>query len=754
MSSCLISTRSWAQVIGRIYSNENGEPVTMANVTLLSANNVDVIGNAVSDSTGGFSVGKANQGGVLHITCIGYKPYVIQVKANDHLQHISLLRDSLYLNEVIVRAKTFQYLRNGLLIKISGSPLEKLGFASDVLKHLPMISAKNNDYEVIGKGKPLIYINDRLVRDNDELNQLSSSDIRQVKIISNPGAEYDASVRSVIRIITKKPAGEGLGGMADGYVSQERKFSHGAGTSLNYHKGGMEVFASLRYSRDVHTADQRDHTLNGRWSIDDNMKQHSRNLNLNTTLGADYQKEKVSAGIMYKFTRMPSSHFEELENLNAYQNDLLANALYVVDARAKTLSTHYVNAYLNYNINKTTQLKFDMDYYHGNNTTNQSLLDDDGSLNTNNKSFNNLVAGRLTVNTFLWGGEAKAGGEFSYTDDNNNYRVLDATINNSLGSTLSEARQNLMAGFFDYSHSIGEHFQTDFGARYEYINFNYYIDKVKSAESSKIYSGLYPSASLSYSTGDINLTFAYKYLTERPGYYVLRSAVAMNNPYEYESGNPKLQPVRNNNFDLSFSWKDLEISADYDMGKDGVIFAIDHYDNNDSITFFQSRNISSYREISLTLTYAPTLFRIWKPNLTVYVDKNFLTYNSVKYNHPCCFVEFNNMIELPYSYILGLDMNCNTSGNSDVDIVRLAPNFNASAYCIKSFMKDRWRLKMEVSNILNSSREKWSLTSNHISINKWNNGDRRMFKLSLSYRFNRNKSKYKGEAASDEIKRL
>jgi hypothetical protein len=660
----------------------------MANVTLLSANNVDVIGNAVSDSTGSFSVGKANQGGVLHITCIGYKPYVIQVKANDHLQHISLLRDSLYLNEVIVRGKTFQYLRNGLLIKISGNPLEKLGFASDVLKHLPMISAKNNDYEVIGKGKPLIYINDRLVRDNDELNQLSSSDIRQVKIISNPGAEYDASVRSVIRIITKKPAGEGLGGMADGYVSQERKFSHGAGTSLNYHKGGMEVFASLRYSRDVHTADQRDHTLNGRWSIDDNMKQHSRNLNLNTTLGADYQKEKVSAGIMYKFTRMPSSHFEELENLNAYQNDLLANALYVVDARAKTLSTHYVNAYLNYNINKTTQLKFDMDYYHGNNTTNQSLLDDDGSLNTNNKSFNNLVAGRLTVNTFLWGGEAKAGGEFSYTDDNNNYRVLDATINNSLGSTLSEARQNLMAGFFDYSHSIGEHFQTDFGARYEYINFNYYIDKVKSAESSKIYSGLYPSASLSYSTGDINLTFAYKYLTERPGYY------------------------------------------------------------------FQSRNISSYREISLTLTYAPTLFRIWKPNLTVYVDKNFLTYNSVKYNHPCCFVEFNNMIELPYSYILGLDMNCNTSGNSDVDIVRLAPNFNASAYCIKSFMKDRWRLKMEVSNILNSSREKWSLTSNHISINKWNNGDRRMFKLSLSYRFNRNKSKYKGEAASDEIKRL
>jgi len=36
--------------------------------------------------------------------------------------------------------------------------------------------------------------------DNGELAQLNSSDIKQVKIITNPGAEYAATVNAVIKI--------------------------------------------------------------------------------------------------------------------------------------------------------------------------------------------------------------------------------------------------------------------------------------------------------------------------------------------------------------------------------------------------------------------------------------------------------------------------------------------------------------------------------------------------------------------------
>ncbi|MGN0061305.1 MAG: hypothetical protein ACI382_02955, partial [Alloprevotella sp.] len=62
---------------------------------------------------------------------------------------------------------------------------------------------------VSGKGTPLVYINHRLVRDAKELNRLKSREIKSVEVITSPGAKYDASASSVIRINTTKKVGEG-----------------------------------------------------------------------------------------------------------------------------------------------------------------------------------------------------------------------------------------------------------------------------------------------------------------------------------------------------------------------------------------------------------------------------------------------------------------------------------------------------------------------------------------------------------------
>lgn len=48
---------------------------------------------------------------------------------------------------------------------------------------------------------PIIYVNGRLLRDLSELDQLKSEDIKNVELITSPGARYDASVKAVIRKI-------------------------------------------------------------------------------------------------------------------------------------------------------------------------------------------------------------------------------------------------------------------------------------------------------------------------------------------------------------------------------------------------------------------------------------------------------------------------------------------------------------------------------------------------------------------------
>ena len=60
----------------------------------------------------------------------------------------------------------------------------------------------NGDGTVVGRGKPEIYINNKKVRDDSELDRLRADEILLAEIITNPGVEYGAEVKSVIRIKT------------------------------------------------------------------------------------------------------------------------------------------------------------------------------------------------------------------------------------------------------------------------------------------------------------------------------------------------------------------------------------------------------------------------------------------------------------------------------------------------------------------------------------------------------------------------
>ena len=101
---------------------------------------------------------------------------------------------------------------------------------------------------MFGKGEPLIYINNRLVRDNSELERLSSKDISKVELIQNPGAEYDATVKAVLKIRTVRHAGEGLGVNVRSNVSQSHKTSNTDQLNLNYRKNGLDLFGMVNYS--------------------------------------------------------------------------------------------------------------------------------------------------------------------------------------------------------------------------------------------------------------------------------------------------------------------------------------------------------------------------------------------------------------------------------------------------------------------------------------------------------------------------
>ena len=99
---------------------------------------------------------------------------------------------------------------NAMITRIEGTPLAQSGTLGEMLVKVPGMTGTEEAPEVLGKGAPLIYINGRLLRDDSELKRLRSEDIRDVEVINNPGAQYDATVRAVVRIRTRRQQGEGL----------------------------------------------------------------------------------------------------------------------------------------------------------------------------------------------------------------------------------------------------------------------------------------------------------------------------------------------------------------------------------------------------------------------------------------------------------------------------------------------------------------------------------------------------------------
>ena len=194
-----------------VVKDDSGNPVEFANVALLSLNDSILIAGSVTDMTGKFAILGNDSPVFLRITAMGFEDRIINNPSAD-VGDIILSPASYMLGEVVVKgSRPMTKLKSdGVQIAIAGSHLANTGTALEVLGKMPFVIKSGAGIEVIGKGTPLIYINGRQVRDMSELDQLASSQIKSVDIVTNPGASYASTVNSVIRITTVAPVGEGF----------------------------------------------------------------------------------------------------------------------------------------------------------------------------------------------------------------------------------------------------------------------------------------------------------------------------------------------------------------------------------------------------------------------------------------------------------------------------------------------------------------------------------------------------------------
>ena len=221
------------------------------------------------------------------------------------------------LDETVITARRPQYrLKQGgtLETDVRHSLLARLETAADVLARLPGVRGSAEEgFTVFSKGTPLIYIDNRRLQDVTELLRLNAADIDRVELVTNPGPEYDAEVKAVIRIRTIRGRDDGWGGNARLALTQNRRPGHAEQVGVNYQRGGLSVQASAygnlsqeRMGRDarylIAPADGEGQTRDVRDSFDRRLKGHS----LAASGSVDYAfNPRHSVGASYQFGRTP-----------------------------------------------------------------------------------------------------------------------------------------------------------------------------------------------------------------------------------------------------------------------------------------------------------------------------------------------------------------------------------------------------------------------------------------------------------------
>ena len=287
--------------------DEQGHPVAYANVAVLNPADSLLLSGGVSNESGYFAVPIEQEKVLVRITYVGYKT-LYRLCEKPEVGTVRMRPDNYTIKGVVVQGERpkVQMQGNSLVMNVEGTVMERLGTAEDVLSRVPTISKNGEGYEILGKGAPVIYVNNRKLTDLNELRNILSDNIRNIEVVQNPGARYDASVNAVIIIRTKRVQGEGIGVELTSWSRKGRGYVNNERINLTYRKGGLELFANLfgAYNKRVEKGNYEQAAFaDTLWSVTNRNESTARNPYLEGRGGFNYQlNDSNSFGGFYQHT--------------------------------------------------------------------------------------------------------------------------------------------------------------------------------------------------------------------------------------------------------------------------------------------------------------------------------------------------------------------------------------------------------------------------------------------------------------------
>lgn len=741
--------------------DENNLPLPYANVTLLNPADSTMVGGGVTNESGRFVIPNDHGKVIARITYVGYKPTYL-VCSRDNVGTIKMQLDNFTLDGVTVKGskRLTRATDRGLLANVQGTVLEQFGSVTEMLSHLPLMMG---DGTIAGHGKPEIYINNKKLRDASELDRYRADEILSAEIITNPGPEYGQDVKSVIRLKTIKKQGEGLSGNVALTYRKANKSSGWASFSLNYRlKSGMDFFVreSLRRGTSYfYNGGKEELVASDTWNYERARRAYSQFRFNSTDIGWNWDIcEKHSLGLTYTF----DSDIGNVNTTDEQDERVWRNTELIEDGHTTTITTrkprpdHSVNAYY---IGEFGKWKFDFsaDYYSG--TTSSQMMssaDDQIVATSTSRIKNHLVAEKLTVTAPVPTGELTFGEEVTNVNRHSDFKQSGFSADNR-----THQQTSTWSLYANYSAQV-KNFSFDAGLRWQNELTHYDVNGKRMKEMSPDYHVFIPQLSVSYQDGDWRHTLSYQVYRFNPPYDILRSSISYRGKYYYETGNPFLQPQTQQGIAWESSWKWIYAQVAYTHMKNGYTSFQSAYDdvNHPGVMLMDFRTWPSGNYYSMTLNFSPKV-GIWQMNYSAnfYIMDVDLEAIGIDPAHNwkglVSSFTFDNTLSLPYSWRFNVQASL-TPGYKSMYVNKKTYG-SINLRLSKSFLKDKsLNVAARVNDLFYTTKERGLV---YEGINYCNDGDvyrdNQYFQLSVSWKFNATRSRYKGShAGQDERNRL
>ena len=788
---------------------EYGEntPLEFVNVMVFDTNGQKLAGGAVSDAKGLFRVDNLPLDRPLQtvFSAMGFAEQKSKVfrlnksKPGINAGTVYMKTAAQILDAVTItgQKRTIEYSLDKKVVNVEQSLVSDGGSAVDVLQNVPSISVdEEGNVSMKGSESVTILIDGRpATLSGLGLEQISSNNIANIEIISNPSAKYNPEGTSgIINIITKERKKSGVNGNV--YASTSTANRHGLGANLNFGFKKVSLFtnvdlnyrnrggsgSSTRTSRDV---------SNNLFPTDNMQVEKGKSSSTRQGFGG-----KVQLGADFRFTPksslMISGTFDGWEFDRSNRSPLTSTYGYLDPTRPDAyqpqegddpmlLERHLLRSLSSYSSDKEhmfggqgvisflqkfnkpqQELSFDATFnYHAPNSTSYTdrLLVNapaDSSFTRqnirNNRQGINVDAQLNYMHPFNeklalevgYQGKVQWQKTFSQYDTRLN-EFQDTAINFQYIEHNHGLYANLKGTFGKFTFQVGGRFEADLmsadkstekgDTSFDYMHFRFY-----------------PAVHLSYKLGQKQeLQLSYSRRVNRPRPHNLDPYIDYANyPSSISYGNPQLKPQDIHSIELNYSLflksSSLYATVYYRYQKD-LIRRFQFEETNPSTdeillnaTF---RNFAHGHTYGVDLSWEQQLFKWWRMSLSGSLYQNTTsdkaldesTSEGISYR-----AQLSTTVNLPLDFTL--QFSCRYRGPSYWGQTRFDQNVSGELAVRKSFLQKRLNLNLRVQDLFHT--QQWNRTvtgEGFVSYSKRRPKNSTALYVSLTYKINQGEQK-------------